>query len=70
MKSSQGYKGYVIEARSCELRDGGFGGVSLHRIPVHILPFLWPLLLDLLDGQRLLRNWHVFGGGVSYRKEV
>ena len=24
MKSRQGYKGYVIEARSCELRDGGF----------------------------------------------
>jgi hypothetical protein len=24
MKSQQGYKGYVIEARSCELRDGGF----------------------------------------------
>jgi hypothetical protein len=24
MKRRQGYKGYVIEARSCELRDGGF----------------------------------------------
>jgi hypothetical protein len=24
MKSRQGYKGYVIEARSCELRGGGF----------------------------------------------
>ena len=24
MKSRQGYKGYVIEARSCELTDGGF----------------------------------------------
>ena len=24
MKSKQGYKGYVIEARSHELRDGGF----------------------------------------------
>ena len=24
MKSRQGYKGYVIEARSCELKDGGF----------------------------------------------
>lgn len=24
MKSRQGYKGYVIEARSDELRDGGF----------------------------------------------
>ena len=24
MKTWQGYKGYVIEARSCELRDGGF----------------------------------------------
>jgi len=24
MKSRQGYKGYVIEAQSCELRDGGF----------------------------------------------
>ncbi|HYW37494.1 MAG TPA: hypothetical protein VE957_05220 [Terriglobales bacterium] len=24
MKSRQGYNGYVIEARSCELRDGGF----------------------------------------------
>lgn len=24
MKSRQGYKGYVIEARSHELRDGGF----------------------------------------------
>jgi hypothetical protein len=24
MKSRQGYKGYVIEARSCELGDGGF----------------------------------------------
>lgn len=24
MKSRQGYKGYVIEARSCELPDGGF----------------------------------------------
>jgi hypothetical protein len=30
MKSRQGYKGYVVEARSCELRDGGFlGGVSI-----------------------------------------
>jgi hypothetical protein len=24
MKSRQGYKGYVIVARSCELQDGGF----------------------------------------------
>jgi hypothetical protein len=24
MKSRQGHKGYVIEARSCELKDGGF----------------------------------------------
>jgi hypothetical protein len=24
MKSRQGYTGYVIEARSCELKDGGF----------------------------------------------
>jgi hypothetical protein len=24
MKSRQGYKGYVIEARSCELKEGGF----------------------------------------------
>jgi len=24
MKRRQGYKGYVIEARSCELKDGGF----------------------------------------------
>ena len=24
MKSRQGYKGYVIVARSCELREGGF----------------------------------------------
>ena len=24
MKRRQGYKGYVIEARSCELGDGGF----------------------------------------------
>jgi len=24
VKSRQGYKGYVIEARSCELKDGGF----------------------------------------------
>jgi hypothetical protein len=24
MKSRQGYKGYVIEARSCEPKDGGF----------------------------------------------
>ena len=24
MKSRQGYKGYVIEARTCELKDGGF----------------------------------------------
>ena len=24
MKSRQGYKGYVIAARSCELQDGGF----------------------------------------------
>jgi hypothetical protein len=24
MKSRQGYKGYVIEARLCELKDGGF----------------------------------------------
>jgi hypothetical protein len=24
MKSRLGYKGYVIEARSCELKDGGF----------------------------------------------
>jgi len=24
MKSRQGYNGYVIEARSCELKDGGF----------------------------------------------
>jgi hypothetical protein len=24
MKSRQGYKGYVIVARSCELKDGGF----------------------------------------------
>jgi hypothetical protein len=24
MKRREGYKGYVIEARSCELRDGGF----------------------------------------------
>jgi hypothetical protein len=24
MKSRQGYKGYVIEARSCELKDNGF----------------------------------------------
>ena len=24
MKNRQGYKGYVIEARSCELKDGGF----------------------------------------------
>ena len=24
MKSRQGYKGYVIEARSCELKHGGF----------------------------------------------
>jgi len=24
MKSRQGYKGYVILARSCELQDGGF----------------------------------------------
>jgi len=24
MKSRQGYKGYVIEARSSELKDGGF----------------------------------------------
>ena len=23
MKNRQGYKGYVIEARSCELKDGG-----------------------------------------------
>jgi hypothetical protein len=28
MKSRQGYKGYVIEARSCELRDGGFSAWS------------------------------------------
>jgi hypothetical protein len=26
MKSRHGYKGYVIEARSCELKDGGFSG--------------------------------------------
>jgi len=24
MKNRQGYQGYVIEARSCELKDGGF----------------------------------------------
>ncbi len=24
MKSREGYKGYVIEARSCEIKDGGF----------------------------------------------
>jgi hypothetical protein len=24
VKSRQGYKGYVIEARSCELKDSGF----------------------------------------------
>ena len=24
MKNRQGYKGYVIEAQSCELKDGGF----------------------------------------------
>jgi len=24
MKRRQGYKGYVIEAQSCDLRDGGF----------------------------------------------
>jgi hypothetical protein len=24
MKSRPGYKGYVIEARSCELKDNGF----------------------------------------------
>jgi len=24
VKSRQGYKGYVIEARTCELKDGGF----------------------------------------------
>jgi hypothetical protein len=24
MKSREGHKGYVIEARSCELKDGGF----------------------------------------------
>src|SRR4029077_741521 len=28
MKSTQRYKGYVIEARSCELRDGGFSADS------------------------------------------
>ena len=31
MKSRLGYKGYVIEARSYELRDGGFSSEFLDR---------------------------------------
>jgi len=29
MKNRCGYKGYVIEARSCELKDGGFSAEFL-----------------------------------------
>jgi hypothetical protein len=38
MKKRQGCKGYVIEARSCELKDGGFSAelcVIIRRLRLH-----------------------------------
>jgi hypothetical protein len=70
MKSRLGYKGYVIEARSCELKDGGFSAefsVEEHAASgatetQFYLPDTFPTQESAIEGKRQ-RNHTVDGLG-------